>query len=137
MLRKRLLTQGEAIVLIALGGALGANLRFALGAIAGEALATTAAVNAVGCFGLGLLLFEARADELLSKRFRYIFATGFFASFTTYSTFIADIALTTPSVALVYITASYAAGFGGVFASYRVVSAVSNEPIQLSAEGER
>ena len=137
MFRRRLITHAEAVVLIALGGALGANLRYALGAVAGEALVSTLAVNAVGCFGLGLVLFEARADELLSKRFRYIFATGFLASFTTYSTFIADIALTTPTVALVYITASYAAGFGGVFASYRVVSAVSNEPIQLSAEGER
>jgi len=121
-LRLVLIRHGEAVVLIALGGIVGANLRYAVGAAAGEALLVTLVVNTVGSFGLGLLLFDARADDLLSKRLRYVFGTGCFASFTTYSTFVADIALTTPMYAILYIVASYAAGFGGVVASRVVVS---------------
>lgn len=121
MVRRHLIHQGEAIVLIAIGGVLGANLRYALGAAAGGALLVTLLVNATGSFGLGVLLFDARADDILSKRFRYIFGTGFFASFTTYSTFIADIALTSPEWGILYLTGSYATGFAGVLASRTVV----------------
>ena len=130
MLRRRLIRHGEAVVLVAVGGILGANLRYVLGAAVGEALFVTLLVNAAGSFGLGVLLFDARADELLSKRFRYIFGTGFFASFTTYSTFVADIAMNAPAQALLYIGGSYAAGFAGVIASGAVVAATSSEPIR-------
>lgn len=130
MLRKRLIRHGEAVVLIAVGGILGANLRYVLGAAVGEALIVTLLVNAAGSFGLGLLLFDARAEELLSKRFRYIFGTGFFASFTTYSTFVADIAMSAPPQAALYLIGSYAAGFAGVIASGTVVSVTSSKPIR-------
>lgn len=130
MFRRRLIRHGEAVVLIAVGGILGANLRYVLGAAVGEALVVTLLVNAAGSFGLGVLLFDARADELLSKRFRYIFGTGFFASFTTYSTFVADIAMSAPAQALLYISGSYAAGFAGVIASGVVVAATSSKPIR-------
>jgi len=130
MRRRHLIRHGEAVVLIALGGTVGANLRYAVGAAAGEALLVTLVVNTVGSFGLGLLLFDARADDLLSKRLRYVFGTGFFASFTTYSTFVADIALTTPMYAIPYILASYAAGFGGVIASRVVVSRMATAQLR-------
>jgi len=128
--RNHLIRHGEAIVLIALGGIVGANLRYAVGAATGEALLVTLVVNTVGSFGLGLLLFDARADDLLSKRLRYVCGTGFFASFTTYSTFVADIALTTPMYAIPYIVASYAAGFGGVVASRAVVSRMATAQLR-------
>lgn len=121
MVRRPLIHHGEAIVLIAIGGVLGASLRYVLGAAAGGALLATLLVNATGSFGLGVLLFDARADDILSKRFRYIFGTGFFSSFTTYSTFIADIALTSPELGLLYLTSSYATGFAGVLASRKIV----------------
>lgn len=81
MLRRQLIRHGEAIVPIALGGIVGANLRYAVGAAAGDALLITLLVNTIGSFGLGLLLFDARADEFLTIRLRYVFGTGFFASF--------------------------------------------------------
>ena len=130
MRRRHLIRHGEAVVLVALGGIVGANLRYAVGAAAGEALLVTLGVNTVGSFGLGLLLFDARADDLLSKRLRYVFGTGFFASFTTYSTFVADIALTTPTYAMLYTVASYAAGFGGVIASRIVVSRMATAQLR-------
>ena len=136
MLRRQLIRHGEAIVLIALGGIVGANLRYAVGAAAGDALFITLLVNTVGSFGLGLLLFDARADDFLSKRLRYVFGTGFFASFTTYSTFVADIALNAPELAVPYIVASYASGFGGVIASRKFVSKNSTSEIRPPALGD-
>lgn len=136
MLRKKLIHHGEAVVLIAIGGILGANIRYALGVATGNALFVTLLVNAAGSFGLGLLLFDARADELLSKRFRYIFATGFFASFTTYSTFIADIALTSPALSIAYLICSYATGFVGVVASRTVVRTTSTAKMQPPMGGD-
>lgn len=136
MLRRQFIRHGEAIVLIALGGTVGANLRYAVGAAAGGALLVTLLVNTIGSIGLGLLLFDARADDYLSKRLRYVFGTGFFASFTTYSTFVADIALTTPEFAVPYIVASYASGFGGVLVSRKIVSTTSTTAIQPPASGD-
>lgn len=130
MIRRQLGRHGEAVLLIAIGGIVGSNLRYATGAVAGDSLWVILLVNAVGSGGPGLLLFDARADELLSKRVRYVFGTGFFASFTTYSTFVADIMLSTPGIAILYIVASYAAGFGGVLVSRRIVmgTAISTLP---------
>lgn len=136
MKRRQIVRHGEAVVLIALGGVAGSILRYAAGAVAGEALLVTLLVNAAGSFGLGLLLFDARADELLSKRLRYVFGTGFFASFTTYSTFVADVASTAPTLAVLYVVGSYAAGFGGVIASRRVVSATATAAIRPPTGGD-
>lgn len=136
MLRRHLLQHGEAVVLIAIGGIAGSNLRHLAGVVAGDGLLITLAVNALGSFLLGLLLFDARADELLSQRLRYIFATGFLASFTTYSTFIADIALTKPALAVPYLIGSYAAGFGGVVVSRQVISTAATTPISTPVPGE-
>lgn len=135
MLRRHLIHHGEAGLIIALGGVLGANLRYALGAAAGGALLVTLLVNAAGSFGLGLLLFDARADELVSKRFRYIFATGFLASFTTYSTFIADIALASPALGNLYLLGSYATGYAGVIASRTGVETTSTAAIRPPSGG--
>jgi CrcB protein len=81
-------------------------------------------------FGLGLLMFDARADNLLSTRLRYLCGSGFLASFTTYSTLVADIALTTPVYAVFYLIASYAAGFGSVIAGRVVVSSVATTQLR-------
>jgi len=122
------------VLLVALGGALGATLRSVLGAAAGGALGVTLAVNVAGSFALGVLLFDARAAARLPRRVRYLFGTGFLASFTTYSTFVADAALATPAVALAYVVASYAGGFGGVLAGRKVVAAASATPIRPPGE---
>jgi len=136
MVRRTLAVHVVAISLIAIGGMLGSNLRYGLGAIAGEGLLITILVNGAGSFGLGLLLFDVRADELLSKRFRYLFGTGFFASFTTYSTFIADIATTGGITAFGYIIASYTAGIGGILISRHLVDTHSINGVTPVEAGE-
>ena len=129
-------THGEAVVLIAVGGSLGATLRYVIGATAGESLLLTMLVNATGCFLLGLLLFDARAGEYGTKRLRYVFGAGFCASFTTYSTFVADVVLSTPLVGLVYVTASYAAGFGAILASRWVIEIIGESPVRTLPEAD-
>lgn len=126
----------STVLLVGFGGFLGANLRFSLGAIAGEALVATLLVNTIGSFGLGVLLFDARADEFFSRRSRYIFGTGFFASFTTYSTFVADMFLTEPVVGVIYAGGSYCAGFGGVLVSRWLVGWAASGAIHAPA-GDR
>lgn len=133
---RELIRHGEVMGLIAVGGFLGANLRYVLGAVSGEALVMTLVVNAIGCFGLGLLLFDARADDLLSKRFRYVFGTGFFASFTTYSTFVADIALSQPVVGMAYLVGSYTAGFCAVLLSKAIVDRTATSTLRSPLSGE-
>lgn len=136
MVRRTLVAHVGAVLLIAIGGMLGSNLRYGLGAVAGEGLLITILVNGVGSFGLGLLLFDVRADELLSKRFRYLFGTGFFASFTTYSTFIADIATTGGLIAFGYIIASYGAGIGGILISRYLVDTHSINGVTVREVGD-
>ncbi len=57
MLRRRFIRHAEAVVLIAVGGILGANLRYALGASVGQPLLVTLLVNAVGRGILGVVVF--------------------------------------------------------------------------------
>ncbi len=121
--RQRILAVG----LVAVGGALGATLRYLTGAIAGGALATTLVVNALGSVGLGLLLFAARTEDLLTAHYRYLFGTGMLASFTTYSTFVADVASVSAVVAIGYVVASYAAGFGGIVVSAAAVTHIAHQ----------
>lgn len=111
-------------------------MRYAAGAVAGDALIITVLVNASGSFGLGLLVFGMRADGPVPRRVRHLVGTGIFASFTTYSTFVADIALSTRTIALAYLAASYAAGFGGVIASRWLASSHDRSAKPHTAEGE-
>jgi len=68
--------------LIALGGIVGTNLRYAVGAAAGDALAVTLAVNTVGSFALGVVLAGAYGTDL-----HLPVSVGFCGAFTTFSSF--------------------------------------------------
>ena len=81
-----------SILLVALGGALGAVLRYYLG---GTALARTAApfptatfvINVTGSFVLGLFLTLATERVHVSPHLRLAVAVGFVGAYTTFSTF--------------------------------------------------
>lgn len=112
------------IPLVAIGGLAGATSRFVLGAVAGDGLLITLAVNTAGSLFLGLLLFGVRSDRGIPMHLRYLLGTGFFASFTTYSTFVADIALHAPVIAGGYLFGSYVSGFAAIIASRAVVDRI-------------
>lgn len=112
----------EAIVLVAVGGFAGANLRYLLG-LALPDLAGTLAANALGSFALGFVLYEAIHVGLLSDRTKLVVATGFLSSFTTYSTFaVQTVTLDSPLAMLANVGATYALGFAGVLAGRTAVS---------------
>ena len=134
--RRHALRHGTAAVLIGVGGFVGANLRYAVELGVGRSLAATLAVNVVGSFLLGLILFDARAGDVLSKQFRYVFGTGFCASFTTYSTFVLDAAASSPGVAVAYVIGSYAGGFLAVLGSRSVVSGLASGRLRAPTPGD-
>jgi len=114
MARTHPIEQLEAVVIVGIGGFAGSNLRYFVETVVPSSLLATATVNVVGCIALGLVLYEELYEDLISQPARTILATGFIASFTTYSTFVVDALTTTPLLAVGYIVGSYALGFGGV-----------------------
>ncbi|MGH0031687.1 MAG: fluoride efflux transporter CrcB [Myxococcota bacterium] len=79
------------LVLLA-GGGLGAVLRFAVALWVDERAGIhfpwgTLAVNAAGCFGIGVLVTLADEHALVSPTLRLFLVTGLLGGFTTFSTF--------------------------------------------------
>lgn len=83
----------HAIVLVFLGGGLGAAFRHAASlALARAGLAAPwpiLAVNLAGCFGIGLL--AALFLNHSASPWRLLLITGFLGGFTTYSSYILDL----------------------------------------------
>ncbi|MGQ9926459.1 MAG: fluoride efflux transporter CrcB [Chloroflexaceae bacterium] len=80
------------LVAIALGAALGANLRYGLSTWAAQRLGATwpygtFIINVLGCLGIGILLTLAAARLTLSEPLRLFLVTGLLGGFTTFSTF--------------------------------------------------
>lgn len=123
----------ETLVLVAVGGAVGANLRYVLGTSL-PGLAGTLAANAFGSLALGFLLYEAMYTDLLAKRTRVVLGTGLLSSFTTYSTFAVETALSAPAVAAGYVLASYAVGFAAVVLGSRIAASV-RDATPVATEG--
>lgn len=80
------------LLIIALGGALGAVIRFLLGNGVSRALGSalpygTFVINIVGCFAMGLLMTIIVDREMLPAAWRLFLCVGFLGGFTTFSSF--------------------------------------------------
>jgi len=106
----------EAVALVAIGGFAGSNLRYFVDLLVGG-LGATLAVNAVGSFALGVLVYEATTSEVIAPETRSVLATGFLSSLTTYSTFALQSVGSTPVVLVANVVANYTLGFAGVLAA--------------------
>ena len=95
---------------VAVGGFLGAILRWAAG-VAIPGAAGTLAVNVLGSFALGALV-----TLVVDHRTRVFVGTGLLSSFTTYSTFAVETAALGPTAGLVNVAANYALGVAAAFA---------------------
>jgi CrcB protein len=105
--------QLRAVVLVAMGGFSGAVSRHAIALALPETFPWgTLAVNTVGAFLLGLVVYETLTRGRVAEAVRTLVATGFLSSFTTYSTFAAETVALTPTLAGLNILANYA--FGGL-----------------------
>jgi len=112
------------IALVALGGFVGANLRYAVSFVV-TGLGGTLLANALGSVLLGVVLYEARAIGVLSPRARTLLATGILASFTTYSTFALETLQAEPRWLVLNLLAHYALGFLGIIAGRTLVRSLS------------
>jgi fluoride exporter len=99
------------VTAVALGGAVGAVLRWAVGrttiaVLDAEPLATLI-VNVVGCFLLGLLVARVLAGGVSWSLARPLLGTGVLGGFTTFSAYTADALLLTregePLIAGAYV----------------------------------
>ena len=80
------------LLIIALGGALGAVSRFLLGNGLSRALGSalpygTFVINIVGCFAMGLLMTIIVDREMIPAAWRLFLFVGFLGGFTTFSSF--------------------------------------------------
>ena len=112
----------ETVLLIAVGGFAGSNLRYFVELIIPSTLGATFAVNVLGSFALALILTEASTIGALSDRAKFVFGTGFLSSFTTFSTFVLDVVSADPLVGLGYVVASYVTAFVAVLLGRTVVA---------------
>lgn len=84
----------QTIISIALGGAIGAVLRFLLSRFIGNSNMTifplgTFIVNIIGCFFIGIL-YTIFDKILVSSEFRAFLLIGLIGAFTTFSTFVLE-----------------------------------------------
>jgi len=121
MIRRQLLTQLEPILLIAVGGFAGANLRQFVDLLVPGTLPGTLAVNILGSFALGVLVYDSLGQPAIADNSRLVFGTGFLSSFTTYSTFMIDALLAEPLTAVGYVSVSYLGGFLAVLVGRRFI----------------
>ena len=109
-------------VLVGLGGFAGAVGRYAVGVVMPSGYPwDTLAVNVAGAFLLGVFVFGTADLRSVPESARLVVATGFLASFTTYSTFAAETVALSPVLATVNIFATYGVGFLAVGLAWGVV----------------
>ncbi|MFB6079750.1 MAG: CrcB family protein [Haloferacaceae archaeon] len=109
----------ESLVLIAIGGFAGSNLRYFAGLLV-PGMRGTLLVNALGSFALGVILYETLYSGVLASETRAVVSTGFLSSFTTYSTFALQSSQAAPVWLVANVLANYALGFAGVLAGRTV-----------------
>ncbi|MEF8777656.1 MAG: CrcB family protein [Natronomonas sp.] len=112
----------RAVTLVALGGFAGATARHAVTVVLPATFPWgTLAVNVVGSFLLGLVVYRTRERGPISPRIRLAVSTGFISSFTTYSTFAAETVGLDPALAALNIAGNYILGFLAVLAALVVI----------------
>ena len=85
--------QLNSLILVGLGGALGASLRFGIGQFFKNYFfhnyffISTFIVNIIGCFLIGYLISVTQNKNLSQDFIKYFFIIGILGSFTTFSTF--------------------------------------------------
>ena len=106
----------NSLILVGLGGALGASLRFGVGQFFktyffhNYYFISTFIVNIIGCFFIGYLISLTQNKNISQDFIKYFFIIGILGSFTTFSTFsieaIEMINEKKTSLALIYIFSS-------------------------------
>ena len=116
-----------ATLIVALGGGIGAALRYHAGRIVGRIAGLQAAypwptftINVVGSFAMGILAGWLARNGSGGETWRLLIGVGVLGGFTTFSAFSLEFALLIErgaiGLAAGYVAISLAAGFAGLFA---------------------
>lgn len=116
-------------LLVALGGASGAWLRFAAGRLIGHAGSpfpwATLSVNVAGSLAMGLLAGWLARHGSGGESWRLLIGVGLLGGFTTFSAFSLELVLMiqrgSVGLALAYVILSVAAGIAALFAGLAVM----------------
>jgi CrcB protein len=84
--------RSEALLLVGVGGFLGAISRYLLGSVIAERWGSgwpygTFVINITGCFAIALFLTLAAERMAIADAWRFFFSTGFVGAYTTFSTY--------------------------------------------------
>ncbi len=140
--------QGTAMLLVLLGGMLGAPARYAvdtlLPGVPDGFPWSTFTVNVAGAFALGLLLeslVRSGEDRGGRRRLRLLIGTGFLGAFTTYSSFAVQLVLLAHDgrvgMAFGYAAASLATGLAAVAAGVFLAGRPRSRGVVRAADGAR
>lgn len=120
----------QAVLIVALGGALGSVLRYKVGALVMHQAATaqfpygTFTVNVAGCLIAGLLAGLGEHFDFLTADVRLFLFTGFLGGFTTFSAFgVETIALVERgelALAATYVLLSVACGLAALWVALKI-----------------
>ena len=116
-------------LIVALGGGIGACLRYLIGIIPLKEpyafLVKTLVINLAGCFVIGLIAALAVKNTSLSPKTMLFIKTGLCGGFTTFSTFALETETLIKTghigIAFLYVTLSVIVGVGLAFAGQLVV----------------
>jgi CrcB protein len=126
MENKHFLQRAETVLLIAIGGIVGANARYAVSLVL-PGISGTFAANVTGSLVQGFILYEATHTGLLADETRLVLATGFLSSYTTYSTFALQTVQANPFLGLSNVVANYAVGFVAAYTGSRLGALLEEE----------
>ena len=123
----------KTLLIVALGGALGASCRYGIGVAAthlgsGHFPWGTFSVNVIGSFILGVLVAVMTFSWSPSPELRAFIVVGVLGGFTTFSAFSLDVVLLIErgwlSLAALYLIGTVALSVGGLFAGMRLTRMV-------------
>jgi fluoride exporter len=118
-------------LLVAVGGALGAWLRFAVGRLIapGSFPWATLLVNAAGCFAMGLLVGWLARQGADSEGWRLLLGVGMLGGFTTFSAFSLEVVSLIQRGAVAqatsYVLVSVLAGVAGLMLGLALMRSMS------------
>ncbi|DAC61946.1 MAG TPA: fluoride efflux transporter CrcB [Candidatus Thalassarchaeaceae archaeon] len=116
---------GRLMLLVGIGGAIGAILRYIISDIMpSEGLPYgTVTVNLIGSLLLGIMFGAIAADALISQDNLLLFGTGILGAFTTMSAFAMDTVNLSEnefSTAMIYVTLTIMGSIGLAWSGYRI-----------------
>jgi len=116
---------GRLMLLVGIGGAIGAILRYIISDIMpSEGLPYgTVTVNLIGSLLLGIMFGAIAADALISQDNLLLFGTGILGAFTTMSAFAMDTVNLSEnefSNAMIYVTLTIMGSIGLAWSGYRI-----------------